>query len=103
MVVTLIVYMVLKRYDLNNLAQVILIMSFPFAYLLPIMKGLHLMKWYYYLLDKNERTKSYIRVWTQIEVFYFFYYILSLHSFLLNAYFKKFKSITRRRADEAQA
>ena len=103
MMVTLIVYMVLKRYDLNNLAQVILIMSFPFAYLLPIMRGLFLMNSYDYLSDKNNWKKNYIRSWTQIEVFYFFLYILSLHLFLWNAYFKKFKSITRRRADEAQA
>jgi hypothetical protein len=95
--------MILKRYDKNNLAQVILIMSFPFAYLLPIIVGLFQMKKYNYMSLKDERTKNYIRVWTQIEVFYFFVYILSLHLFMFFAYLRKFKSITRRRADEAQA
>ena len=103
MVITLIVYLVIKHHNYKNAAQVLLIMSFPFAYLLPIMNGLHLMEKHDFDQNNENMERYEIRVWIKIEVIYFFNYIFSLHLFMLISYLFKFKSITRRRADEAHA
>ena len=78
-------------------------MSFPFAYLLPIMNGLHLMENHDFDFNADNMEKYEIRVWIKLEVIYFFFNIFSLHLFMFISYLFKFKSIARRRADEASA
>ena len=103
MVITLIIVLVINRYNYKNAAQVLLIMSFPFAYLLPIMNGLHLMEKHNFDFNVDNMENYEIRVWIKLEVIYFFFNIFSLHIFMFISYIFKFKSITRRRADEAKA
>lgn len=90
----ILLFFILKRFKRNNLAQFLLYTSFPVAYLLPILKAV-----YRYNKTSEDHDKDPMKIWFQIELYYFFFFIISISAFMIFAYFKKYKSMTKSTSD----
>ena len=95
--ISIIFYLILKQYQMHNLAQFFLVIVGLLFSLLPVMRGIYIFQEYH--LYKNFCAP--LHTWIYIELSFFTIWILSLALFVLLAYLNKYKSIFKKSSDES--
>ena len=102
MVLSQILSLYLKAKNRPNMGQIVISLALCFCYLLPIIRALFILKieiQSHYTEESFADQVGDVVIWVVIEVWYFFYWLLSLSIFCLLAYIFKFRTLFKMDAE----